>query len=128
MTDPSTMTDAALAARLADAQRLAPELKAAAEYANRQLAENTAAIKALTAEVEFRLALKELRRKSRAARVEVLRALSVAEKPIYVAGPTEWLEGHNLIRGRKVGYSRREDYHHSITDLGRRALTALESA
>lgn len=128
MTDPSTMTDADLAALLAIEQRRAPEVKAAAERAAAELADNTAAIKALTAEAEFRLALKELRRKSRAARVEVLRALSTAEKPIYVAGPTDWLEGHGLIRGRKVGYSRREDYHHSITALGRRALAALESA
>ena len=125
MTAPSTMTDAALSARLADAQRLAPELKAAAEYANRQLAENTDEIKALTAEAEFRLALKELRRKSRAARVEVLRTLAAAEKPISVNGPTDWLVGHNLIDWCPASYTGRL---HFITATGRRALTALETA
>lgn len=125
MTDPTTMSDAALSARLADEQRLAPDLKEAAERAKAELSENTAAIKALTAETEFRASLKELRRKSSAARVEVLRTLAAAEKPISVNGPTDWLVGHNLIDWRPASYTGRL---HFITDTGRRALAALESA
>lgn len=125
MIDPATMSDSVLSARLADEQRRAPEVRAAAEHANRQLAENTAAIKALTAEAAFRATLKELRRKSSAARVEVLRALATTEKFLDVDGPTTWLLSRRLTRQHRSGIGSRS---YALTDLGRRALTLLESA
>lgn len=79
----------------------------------------------LAAEAEFLAAVKELRRKSSAARLAVLRYLATRETPIDISGPTEWLTRRKLIRSHPAGLNSRR---YTITDLGRRALTALETA
>lgn len=126
--DPATMTDADLAALLAAKVRQQPDLQAAAEAANRALDANAAAIRHLEAEATFRAAVKDLRKPANAKRLAILRALAATGAPIEVPRGTDWLNQNRLLNYHPDRYGDARRGRWTISDLGRRALAAVEPA
>lgn len=124
MTDPTTLSDADLKSALEAVTAALPTLQAAAAGAKAALSRAHEDHHAMKAEADFRAVLRDLRKPTSVEQLQKLRTLAGAPS-VHMSRKPEWLIARGLARHNgSISYEKR----FQITDLGRRALAAIDGA